>query len=83
MEQSSYLDSSLFAPGDVITIAGLIRGTTDAHFIISQPLFSQDSLRAYIALDRVCPGCGAGTGYYLQKKGTTWEVVSSDLCWIN
>lgn len=50
---------------------------------ISIPILSLDQKRAYVQLDRICPGCGCGFFYILEKKNGNWEITSRQKTWMN
>ena len=82
-QQEGLLDTALLAPGDLFPASpqGRKGKTTDpARFYrFSQPLFSRDSLHAYICLRYTCFSCGSEYALFLEKSKSNWKVVDREL----
>ncbi|RSK43324.1 hypothetical protein [Hymenobacter perfusus] len=85
--RAGVLDTMLFTQGDLITDsdsgAGKKLRELDNYYRITLPLFSQDSMRAYIQVDRICTGCGRGSDLFLEQKKGVWKVVKRGMRWLN
>ncbi|TGE20920.1 hypothetical protein [Hymenobacter metallicola] len=80
-KQKGLLDSTRFAPNDLTYNRSL--SVYREIYGLSLPIFSQDSLRAYMQVDHYCRHmCGGGTGLLLVKKNGQWHVVGKEGTWV-
>lgn len=87
-ESEKLLDSTLISPQDLLTPHKRAQREKDGlrqHVNrFSQPLFSQDSSKVYIQVDRGYFGMGGGRmDYILVKTDEGWKVVVSTLLWVS
>lgn len=87
-QRTSLLDTTLFVPGDLFAFTDNEKKTWPVgypdFYRFSLPLFSKDSLRAYIQRDHNCEGgCGGGSAYWLEKKDGVWQRIYLTRRWFN
>lgn len=80
-KQKGLLDSTLIPAHDLTYT--LTQSGDKQVYVLSLPLFSQDSLRAYMQVNQYCrPMCSYGKDFLLEKKDGQWHVVEKEDTWI-
>lgn len=82
-QQEVLLETMVLTPGDLLPASQLGRKGKTADpagfYRFSQPLFSRDSLRAYVCLNHTCFSCGSEYALFLERSKGNWQVVDRAL----